>query len=302
MTREERQVDRCATARHRRQRTWMPSAVSHAAQRWLARVQTSLNIPWSGVSFPTIWRAPLRRRHSWSSLGPTSSEWLAEVWGQQVETALRLYDQHRRGWSIRRGGAARWQRGRHLPPHASGSVLTPWPSGRRPPTGGAPQPPQVPSGVGGELLAQCGGESGEEPHAGQWGRARRPQAGKRTLTLIESAQGPGASSSSGKHTLPATATPIRGAVARTEPKKSQGRRCDPPRQGGAPVGGGGNASPARSAARTDSTVPAAPVTPTGDGGRLVTPGCTMPCSVGRLASWHRRWAVELTGFRTHDLL
>src|SRR5688572_17674059 len=69
--------------------------------------------------------------------------------------------------------------------------------------------------VGGELLAQCGGESGEEPHAGQWGRARRPQAGKRTLTLIESAQGPGASSSSGKHTLPATATPIRGAVART---------------------------------------------------------------------------------------
>src|SRR5688572_17674058 len=94
----------------------MPSAVSHAAQRWLARVQTSLNIPWSGVSFPTIWRAPLRRRHSWSSLGPTSSEWLAEVWGQQVETALRLYDQHRRGWSIRRGGAARWQRGRHLPP------------------------------------------------------------------------------------------------------------------------------------------------------------------------------------------
>ena len=41
---------------------------------------------------------------------------LTEVWGQQVETALRLYDQHRRGWSIRRGGAARWQRGRHLPP------------------------------------------------------------------------------------------------------------------------------------------------------------------------------------------
>ena len=35
------------------------------------------------------------------------------------------------------------------------------------------------------------------------------------------------------------------------------------------MGGGGNASPARSAARTDSTVPAAPVTPTGDGGRLV---------------------------------